>query len=135
MSKYNKEISKEFCDAIKALKGRVGACKEVGIVYDTFLDWLKKHSEFAEAIKKAEAECRESGRNVAIQSIFKAMPNQWQAGAWWLERNYPEEFVIKQKIEHSGEIDGKQTVEHTISDKALKALGDAIAGAKAENRK
>jgi hypothetical protein len=87
------------------LSGRVGACENVNICYDTFLDWFKKKPEFSEAIKKAEDEMNVKGKQIAIQSIFKAMQSgQWTAAAWWLERNYPKEYVVKQNIEHSGNL-------------------------------
>lgn len=100
--KYGKEITEKICESIKKLSGRVGACEAAGISFETFTQWMKK-SEFSDAIKKAEVEMQLKGKQIAIQSIFKAMQaGQWTAGAWWLERNYPEDFVIKQKIEHSG---------------------------------
>lgn len=89
--KYTPETIEKITNAIKRLKGRVNSCKEADIHYDTFCEWMKK-TEFSEAIKKAEKEAKDKGKEIAIMSIFKAMPNQWQAAAWWLERNYPEEY-------------------------------------------
>lgn len=31
----------------------------------------------------------------AVGLIQKAMVNQWQAGAWWLERRWPDEYSVK----------------------------------------
>ena len=131
--KYSKERTEKFCNAIEGLKGRVSACKEAGIGYDAFLEWLKKYPEFTEAVKKAEAKAEGEGRERAIQAIFKAMDTQWTAGAWWLERKFPDEFGNRQRIDHGGSLNVEGNVKTTIeiSDKSLKAIGDAIAGATA----
>lgn len=113
--KYCKEITDKICESIKKLKGRVGACKEANIGYDAFCEWMKKRPEFAEAIKKAEAEMEVNGEQVAIQAIFRAMPTSWQAGAWWLERTKSGKYALRQKLEHSGDI----TVNFNKDDKAL----------------
>jgi len=97
--KYGKEIIKEICNHIASGLGRVDACELAGIHYDTFTIWMKK-SEFYEAIKKAEVEFKQT----LIGQIKKAGQRQWQANAWLLERKFQDEFVIKQKIEHSGDI-------------------------------
>ena len=55
--------------------------------------WLKK-SEFCEAIKKAETECK--ARNINV--VQKAAITTWQAGAWWLERKHRDEFALRQEI-------------------------------------
>jgi len=103
--KYNKDTINKIVKAIEGLKGRVGASKEAGINFDTFCDWMKKKAEFSDIIKRAEERANQTGKEIAIQSIFKAMLNgQWTAGAWWLERKYSSEYAIKQKIEHSGAV-------------------------------
>lgn len=98
--KYDKEITDRICKSLVELKGRVKSAEEAGISYETFTQWLKK-PEFSEAIKKAEQESRENGKGIAIMSIFQAMPDSWQAAAWWLERQH-EEFIKKEKNELTG---------------------------------
>jgi len=92
LSKYNEDIVNELCESLRKLSGRVQACKQAGVCYDTFLGWMKKYPEFVERVKKAERESRKSGKERAIACIFKAMEKSWQAGAWWLERNYPDQY-------------------------------------------
>ncbi len=103
--KYCKEITDKICESIKSLKGRIGSCKEAGISYETFLHWTKTKNEFSLAIKKAEEEAGLTGKEVAIMSIFRAMPTQWQAAAWWLERKH--NFV--QKVNQTIDADVKIT--------------------------
>lgn len=104
--KYSKERIDKIVEAIKTLKGRVRACKEGGISYETFTEWMANKIEFAEAIKKAEEYATIRGKEHAILSIFKAMETQWQAAAWWLERNFKEEFALKNTLEMSGKDGG-----------------------------
>lgn len=91
------DITKQLCKFIKSSKGSVRkkATKKVGISYDTFREWWEKHPEFSESIKKAESESRQKGKEYAISMIFKNMAKSWYAGAWWLERNFPDEFGAK----------------------------------------
>ena len=95
--KYCQEITEQICKSLLELKGRVNAAKEAGINYDTFCEWMKK-PEFSEAIKKAESQANTKGKDVAIMSIFNAMPNQWQAAAWWLERKFKTEFSREETL-------------------------------------
>jgi len=46
------------------------------------------YSDFADAVKKAEAEAEAN----ALKAIKDATPQNWQAGAWYLERKYPDRF-------------------------------------------
>ena len=99
-TKYCPEIVAEITNDIRNLRGRCVAAENAGIDYQTFTNWMDKHSEFSDAIKEAERAAREKGKNTAVMSIFKAMPNQWQSAAWWLERNH-DEFIKKEKSEQT----------------------------------
>ena len=98
--KYDDERVKNILDVIRAGNYKVIAARAAGINPDTFYEWMKTKPDFSDAIKKAQAEgeCR----NVAI--IAQAAQKQWQAAAWNLERQYPERWGQRQKIEHSGKI-------------------------------
>lgn len=69
-----------------------------GIHYSTFLEWLEKYPEFSESVKKAEIVFERKRYDNATSAIQKAMPEQWQAAAWWLERKYPEQFARRDNI-------------------------------------
>lgn len=105
-AKQKKEIKEKIVNEIaNNLRGRVLACDAVGCSYDLFKKYYDEDAEFAEAIKKAEQDFETKGKSVAMASVFKAMPNQWQAAAWWLERKH-DEFVKREKQELYGK-DGK----------------------------
>jgi|SRR3972149_8194492 len=102
--KYDKHHIKLFTDALAEGQGRVRACKIADIDYQTFLNWLHDENklEFVEAVKKAEMQGNDKLRDLSIRKIVE--DKSWQSGAWWLERNFFNEFGNKQKLDLSGEI-------------------------------
>jgi len=113
-AKYNSDRVEIICDSLKLFKGRVQACKDAGIVYSTFLNWLDAKPEFLEAIKKAELEGMTKVKGAMLIQIISHTHKHWQAAAWMLERLFPEEFSLK-RLENS----------ETLDD-ILKAMKDAI---------
>ena len=127
MTKYGPDITQEICKHLAAGMGRVDSCTLADIHYDTFCEWMKR-AEFSEAIKKAEASCKE--RNIAL--IQRAATKSWQAAAWTLERKYPMEFGVK--MTHTNP-DGTALnlhqslvllIQHSKEGRDGKALPDAI---------
>ena len=98
--KYDKFHIDLFINALSEGVGRVAACKTADIGYQTFLDWMEAKPEFSEMVKKAEIQG--SDRNKDICKIRILEDKSWQSAAWWLERNYPEEF--RNRIEHAGDV-------------------------------
>lgn len=99
--KYSSEKTEEICKHLETGLRREDAWEFVGISEATFYEWLKK-PEFSESIKKAELKNKQ--RNIVI--IQNAAKKTWQASAWWLERRFPEEFALKQRLEHTGKNGG-----------------------------
>jgi hypothetical protein len=120
---YDKQIVDAYLDGTKeyykALKDRnriallfyeieqgnfyENACSLVGLNESTFYEWKNPkskfyHSEFSEAIKKADTECEK----YHIIKIHRS--KHWQASAWWLERRKGNKYGVKIKQEHSGGI-------------------------------
>jgi len=85
-----------------------------GVTESTLYNWLErgrkarsgKYLEFLEAVKKAEAEAE--ARHVRI--VERAAAKNWTAAAWWLERRRPDDWSLKQRVEHSGRIDVRQVI-------------------------
>ena len=90
------ERQQKIVTAIAAGNSRDTAAAYAGITPKTFFEWLRRgreaHSgvyyEFAQAVEQADAEAE----LVAVATIRQAMPFQWQAAAWWLERKRPNEW-------------------------------------------
>lgn len=58
------------------------------ISHETFYVWMREKAEFSDAIKKARA----IGKKTLLNRVYRAGAKQWQAAAWALERQYPNEF-------------------------------------------
>jgi len=114
MGKYGAEITKEICDSLESGNGRIKTAKIAGIHYSTFLDWMKKHSEFSDAVKKAEKAGRQEVRDTMLDRIRKHSEKSWQAAAWILERMFPDEFALKRE---AGKDDGHRIEVVVKSDK------------------
>lgn len=116
-AKQKKELKEKIIYEIaNNLRGRVLASEAAGVDYNTFKRWYDESADFADAVKRAEEAFEAKGKNVAIASIFKAMPKSWQAGAWWLERKFSNEFKNKTFQE------GTETVALDLSEKAKELL-------------
>jgi transposase len=82
-TKLTPECQKTICDAISAGVPIQVAAALGGVSQTQFYVWVKKHSEFAEAIKKAAA----TAETRLVGIIAKAASKQWTAAAWILERH------------------------------------------------
>ncbi len=106
--KYDPQTIEKIIKGIRELKGRKAACRQAGLSYVTFLEWmegkipqkaLKKcktpeeiaaaKSYFSYHIKKEEAVRDDQIREIAVMSIVNSFEKSWQAAAWWLERTDP----------------------------------------------
>jgi hypothetical protein len=65
------------------------ACMAAGITYECFLNWRQKDPEFDRQVEQAAAEPAVK----LFKTIREQAPETWQAGAWALERRYPEMFA------------------------------------------
>ena len=95
-TKYNEETVTRVTQALRAGNTRRAACAYANIDQGTFPNWLKQHSDFSDAIEKAEGDAEV--RNVAI--IQRAADTTWQAAAWWLERKHKAEW--SSRVEQTG---------------------------------
>lgn len=126
--KYSEDLTAQLCKMLSDGYGRVAAVKAVGIHYQTFLDWMRdeRKPEFSEAIKKAEYCGKDFIKDVCKRRIIE--DENWQSAAWWLERNYPEEFGKRQAIEHSGKVDNGGIIIKTASKEDIAEVKKLING-------
>lgn len=78
----------------------IDACIMSGISHHAFYDWIKKHDDFAEDVKKA----RLTAKDQCVKIVRKAALKTWQAAAWYLERRFRNEYAMKQFVEHNGKV-------------------------------
>lgn len=96
--KYTPEMVAEIIKHLEVGHTDKDACALAGISQDTFYEWIKVHPEFSEAVKKA----RITAKDQCIKVVRKAAITSWQAGAWFLERKYRDEFALRQELTGEG---------------------------------
>ncbi len=94
-TKRTPEVEAKIVEAVRGGNYVETAARYAGIAPPTFYEWQAKFPDFAELVKNARAEAE--ARNVTI--IQQAARTQWQAGAWWLERSFPDRFGRKDRLE------------------------------------
>jgi len=97
--KYNKDTVLSLLTALSEGQGRVRACKLAGISYETFSEWIENKVEFVDAVKKAESVGNDKIADICKRRIIE--DESWQSAAWWLERNFPEQYALRSKMEHT----------------------------------
>jgi len=107
-------------EAIKNGNYASTAAEAAGIGKSTHYQWIEKgeqglkpYAEYAEAIKRAEAEAEMN----AVKVIQAASRENWTAGAWYLERKFPDKWGRKDKL--TQEISGKDGKPIEIDSKTL----------------
>jgi transposase len=103
-SKYSEELAERILEAVRAGAIRAAAAEYAQVGERTLYDWMRRFPQFAQAIKKADADCeiafvgvilnaargtpaRYDERNNLLQAEREP---DWHAAAWWLERRHPE---------------------------------------------
>lgn len=72
-----------------------GAAARAGIDDNTLYRWKDNDPEFAQMVREAMASYEAKATSV----IEAAMPQNWQAAAWWLERRMPKEYGRQQRVD------------------------------------
>lgn len=95
-TKYTPDRVKRITDALAAGNTRGAASAYGGINQGTFENWMRRHAEFSEAVKDAEARAEVSHVANIAQA---ARSGVWTASAWWLERRRHQDWGRKDKLE------------------------------------
>lgn len=104
--KLSLETTARFTRAIKLGCTVDAAADYAGVHRTTVWAWMRggregkspAHVAFAEAVDKAMADFRVA----ALARIHLASNDWWQAAAWLLERRFPEEFALRNRLELTG---------------------------------
>ena len=88
--------------------------KKAGVLHkdiaaeETFSRWLnhprsENQRQLGQAMKKAEA----ARKRDLLAMVYNAAtdPKRWQAAAWLLERQYPDEFAQQQRVRAEAEVE------------------------------
>jgi hypothetical protein len=112
------DVETRIMNAIRCGAPNRVACAAAGIGERTFYRWEERAgerpgSEYASFAEKL-ARARQEGVTARLALVQKAAVRDWRAAAWLLERDMPEVFSLRYKIEH------------TVTEKPF-TLSDAIA--------
>lgn len=126
--KYSKETIEKICKYVALGLTNEKAARCAGISEATYYEWSKSKSEFLESLKKA----RNEGEAANLAIIHRAKNKTWQAAAWLLERQNPEEYALRQRLEHTGKNGAPIPIAGTFANlskmdfKSIEKLGDKI---------
>jgi hypothetical protein len=95
-SKHTPEREKAILDALRDGNTRQAACRYGSISDDTFANWLRRSSEFSDAVKEAEAHAE---RQHVANIVKAASDGTWTASAWWLERRRHQDWGRVDRVE------------------------------------
>lgn len=105
-TKYKEEYCEQIIKFMKDGSSKVEFCAEIGIVYDTFLDWKEKYPAFSESIKKADLVCQAWWEKNGRKATFGEVEGFNSTGfIFQMKNRFPRDYKDKQEVEHSGEID------------------------------
>jgi hypothetical protein len=93
--------------ALEDGQGRVIAVKKADISYQTFMNWITSDIELFERIKKAEDIGNDKVKEICKRRIIEN--ETWQSAAWWLERNYPDQYRERKNIDANIQAETKLT--------------------------
>jgi predicted nucleic acid-binding protein len=125
-TKYTPEVVDAILDALRAGNTRRASVAAAGVSEDSFGRWLAAYADFADVVRKAEAEQR------FVRRIARAVEEgTWQAAAWWLERRRREDWGRFERVELSARREAERIAQEQGLDAAeLIALAERIAAGK-----
>jgi hypothetical protein len=117
-TKLTPDIQEKICNLLRVGNYVETAAACAGIGKAALYAWLRRgarekkglYYEFSYAVEKAQAE----GEAHAVAAISKAMPTNWQAAAWRLERKFPARWgrAANQEEEQKGQLAQMMAIIH-----------------------
>ena len=98
-SKYSDERAAKIVNYLRVGASRAAASQGSGITYQTFLNWLRAHDDFAGMVAEAEAQAEIT----CTVEVFKAAKNgDVKAAIEWLKRRRPGDWSETLRNEQTG---------------------------------
>lgn len=124
-SKFTTERAESILNAIAHGCTREAAAGAGGITRVTLWRWIEGDETFRNEVEKAEARA-EAAFTIAVA---QAVPKNWQAAAWWLERRKHQAYGRKDSVEMRIDLRAeaaKVAAELGLDDETLMAEVNAI---------
>ncbi len=104
-SRLTPDVEARILNAIRCGAPNKVACAAAGIGERTLYQWEEKaraqpDSEYAQFAQKL-TRAREEGIAARLAIVMKAAKVDWRAATWLLERDLPDLFSLKYRVEHS----------------------------------
>lgn len=94
-TKLTDEMREEIRQKLELGFNYKDVCMAVGISFETFNTWRKNFPDFSDLVDKANMKVKE----ISLKSIRMGEIRDWRAGAWRLERRWPDEYKEKKEVE------------------------------------
>lgn len=119
-TKYEESMCKVVVDMMTEGASKVEVCAELGICYDTFLDYQEKHAKFSESVKKGD---QLSAAWWERQGRLSLKDKEFSYTGWYMNMKNRFGWADKQEVKHSGEIG--QATDDQLDARISQLLGKA----------
>ena len=109
-------------EALRHGNTRRAAAAMAGVTERTLYRWIEGDVPFRHAVEKAEGEAEA----MYLAAVERAVPESWQAAAWWLERRKHMDYSRREKVDMT--VDVKREAERIAAAQGLE-VADVLAEA------
>jgi hypothetical protein len=107
-----RQVHDQIIRALSAGSYAEDAARAAGVSPTSYFAWMERgeadresgtdtpFAQFAEAATRAKSEARVA----AVAYIRRAMPDDWRAAAWYLERTRPQEWGRRDRVDHTARV-------------------------------
>ena len=96
--KQRRERQRKIVEAISLGMSTLDACRIAAVNEKTHYRWCVEDEAYEARVLEASSK----GVKYALECVREAMPVSWQAAAWFLERQRPEEFGRQDRLRIDG---------------------------------
>ena len=97
MTKYSPELAESIAELVASGVPQVHAAQAHYVHRNTYMQWIKDKSAFSALVQAKRAEAIAERVERIRQAGVKGL---WTADAWWLERQEPELFMLRTKVDN-----------------------------------
>jgi len=108
-SKLTAETEARILSAVRCGVSQKIACEAAGVGVSTLTRWKRRAKdpdeprEYRDFLKRLNR-ARQEGIVARVAIVQKAAQTDWRAASWLLERDCPQDYSMKHRVEHSGSV-------------------------------